>query len=136
MTGEALDTIRYAHLLCAASTSALFILRGLWMFSGSPQLRRRWTRIVPPIIDTFLLLTGIYMAIQIRQYPFTDTWLTVKLLAVLVYIIFGITAFRGRSKRLRAIFWCLALVTFAYIVLVARSKSPVPFAGAMIGLEG
>jgi len=136
MTGMALGTIKDVHLLCVTSTAALFILRGLWMFSGSPHLRRRWTRIVPPIIDTVLLLTGAYMAIQIRQYPFTDAWLTAKLFAVLVYIIFGITGFRGRSKPLRATFWCLALVTFAYIVLVARTKSPLPFAGALFGLEG
>src|SRR3990170_1925890 len=133
MTGEALDAIKYVHMLCAASTSALFILRGLWMFSGSPQLRRRWTRIVPPTIDTVLLLTGIYMAMQIRQYPFIDAWLTAKLLAVLAYIIFGITAFRGRSKRLRVTFWCLALVTLAYIVLVARTKDPIPFAAFILG---
>lgn len=127
MTGAMLDSVKYVHMLCAASTSALFILRGLWMFNESPLLQRRWTRIVPPAIDTALLLTGVYMTVQIRQYPFIDAWLTVKLLAVLVYIIFGIMAFRGRSKRLRVIFWCLALVTFAYIVMVARSKDPFPF---------
>jgi len=136
MSGGMLDSVKYVHMLSAASTSALFILRGLWMFNESPRLRRRWTRIAPPVIDTVLLLTGIYMAVQIGQYPFIDAWLTVKLFAVLAYIIFGITAFRVRSRRLKAIFWCLALVTFAYIILIARSKDPFPFAAFISGSGG
>lgn len=127
MTGGMLSLVKHLHMLCAAATAALFIVRGLWMFNESPLLRRRWTRIVPPVVDTILLLTGIYMAVQIRQYPFVDAWITAKLLAVLVYIVFGITAFRARSMRLRATFWCLALATFGYVVLVARSKDPMPF---------
>ena len=97
------------------------------MIKGSLLYRQRWAKIAPPIIDSLLLLTGIYMMVQIQQYPLKDTCLTAKLSGVLVYIVLGIAGFRAKSKRHRTVYWFLACLVFVYIVLVALTHNPVPF---------
>jgi uncharacterized membrane protein SirB2 len=115
------------HMTSAALTFTLFVLRGSWMIRNSPLFRRRWTKVVPPVIDTVLLLTGFYLVMQTQQYPLKDSWLTAKLTGVLVYIGFGIAAFRGKTRRQRILFWLLACSVFIYILLVALTRNPVPF---------
>ena len=61
----------------------------------------------------------------VQQYPFVHTWLTVKVLLLVVYIGLGIFAFRtrrGRAVRLGA--WLAALAVFGFIVSVARAHDP------------
>ena len=51
--------IKHLHLLTVAITVTLFILRFIWLQSGSAMMTRRWVRIVPHINDTLLFVTGI-----------------------------------------------------------------------------
>jgi uncharacterized membrane protein SirB2 len=88
-------------------TSGLFLLRYLWMLRGSPLLQRRWVRILPHVNDTLLLVSGLAMALRLQQSPFTQTWLTAKLVALLAYILLGSIALkRGRTRRRRALAGC------------------------------
>lgn len=115
------------HISMVTLSGGLFVLRGLWMLADSPRLQRRWVKVVPHLIDTVLLASGIGLALLIRQYPFADGWLTAKLVALVAYIVLGTIALkRGRTKAGRVTAWLLALATFAYIVAVARSQSPLP----------
>ncbi len=119
---------KYLHILTVNITFALFVVRGFWMITNSPMLTERWVRIVPHINDTLLLLAAIALTHLGGWRPLTDLWLTAKLLALCLYIILGSIALRpGRPKLLRIQAWLLALVVFAYIVLVAVSKDPWPF---------
>jgi uncharacterized membrane protein SirB2 len=98
-------------------------MRGVWMMQQSPQLQRKWVKIAPHVNDTVLLLSAIVLAVQVQQYPFVDSWLTAKLLALLLYIGLGLVALRlGRSLRVRITAFALALVTFSYMVGVAVSR--------------
>lgn len=122
--------LKNVHVLTALISLTLFVLRGVWMLRESPKLQQRWVKIVPHINDTVLLLTAIAMTVMIGQYPFVNDWLTAKLLALLLYIILGTIALkRGRSKQIRLFAWLGALLTFAYIVSVALSKSAWGFFG-------
>jgi len=109
----------------AALSVALFGLRGVWMLVESPLREARWTRIVPHVIDTFFLATGIWLAVRIGQYPFVQPWLTAKVLGLVGYIILGSIALkRGSTKAIRAAAFVAALAVFAYIVGVARTRHP------------
>ena len=120
--------IKTIHLATVAISLGLFLIRGLWMMQGSNLLSRKWVRIVPHINDTVLLISAIILAIQIQQYPFVHAWLTAKVLALIAYIVLGTLALkRGRTKQARTVFWCLALATFAYIVMVARTHNAMWF---------
>ena len=121
--------LKHFHMSFAAMSGLLFLLRGLWMLADSPALQRRWVRVLPHLVDTALLLSAVSLAVWSAQYPLVQTWLSVKVGALLLYIVLGSIALkRGRSKPVRAAAYVAALVTFGYIVCVAVTKNPRLFA--------
>ncbi len=120
--------IKNLPLATIALSLALFVLRGAWMIAASPLLQARWVRIVPHIIDTLLLASGISLAVLIQQYPLVHGWLTAKLLALLLYIGLGTLALkRGKTRGQRIAAWIAALLVFGYMVAVAIAHNPFPF---------
>ena len=104
---------------------SLFFLRGIWLIQDSANLRQRWVKILPHVIDTVLLISAILLAMTIRQNPLEHAWLTAKVSGLLIYISLGMVAIRfGKTRRIRITAWVAALCVFAYIVLVAITKSP------------
>lgn len=120
--------LKHLHLTTIAVTFTLFVLRGVWMMADSPRLQARWVRVLPHINDTLLFSSGLALAILLGQYPFVDSWLTAKLIALLAYIVLGTFALkRGKTRGQRTAAWIAALLVFAYMVAVARAHAPWPF---------
>lgn|SRR5690606_11191246 len=120
--------IKHVHVTAVTLSFALFLLRGLWMYSESTQLQRRWVRIVPHVVDTVLLAAGLGLAFMLRQIPDVSDWLAAKLIALVVYIGLGTVALkRGRTRTERTAAWLAALAVFGYIVAVALTKNPMPW---------
>ena len=120
--------LKYLHVSCVVLSGFGFFLRGLWMLSESALLKQRWVRVVPHIVDTVLLGSAITMLVISVQLPFAQGWLTAKLIGLVVYIMFGMMALkRGRTRKVRAVFFVAALAAFAYIVSVALTRSPLGF---------
>jgi len=118
------------HVACAVVSYTLFFLRGIWSFTGSPVMRKRWIKVVPHVVDTLLLVAAIALAFAIHQYPFVDAWLTAKVLGVLLYIWLGFVALKyGKTRTIRIVAWLAAQAVFAYIVLVAVHQNALPFGG-------
>lgn len=118
-------SLKLVHMSLAAVSVGLFTLRGLWMLLESPLRDARWTRVVPHVIDTAFLATGIWLAIRIGQYPLVQPWLTAKVFGLVGYIILGSIALkRGRTRAIRATAFVAALLVFAWIVGVARARHP------------
>lgn len=119
---------KYIHVSSVIITFLLFVGRGFWMLFSPQQLQQRWVRIFPHVVDTVLLTSAIGLAIILHQYPFVNSWLTAKVLALVGYIFFGGIALRyGRTKFIRLSAWCVALILFGYMVAVAQSKAPFPW---------
>ena len=98
------------------------------MLADSPQLQRRWVKVVPHVVDTLLLGSALVMVFWSAQYPFVQDWLTAKVLALAVYIGLGSIALkRGKSKGVRGFALLAALATFAYIVAVALTRQAFVF---------
>ena len=113
------------HVSCVIITFILFFIRGVWMIIDSDLLQRRWTRRVPPVIDTILLASAIVLSVTIYQYPFVHAWLTAKAVALLLYIGLGMLALTyGKTKTIRISAWLAAQFCFVYIVAVAITKNP------------
>jgi uncharacterized membrane protein SirB2 len=92
------------------------------------MLQARWVRIVPHVIDTLLLASGIGLAVLIQQYPLVHGWLTAKLIALILYIGLGTLALkRGKTRGQRIAAWVAALLVFGYMVAVAIAHNPFPF---------
>jgi uncharacterized membrane protein SirB2 len=110
-------------MACVALSLGGFAVRGGLMMAGSPWLQSRFARIVPHVVDTILLASGLAAAAMLRQYPFVDGWLTAKVLGLLAYIGFGTMALkRARTRAQRIAFFALALLAAGYIVGVAFTK--------------
>ena len=120
--------LKYLHVTCVVLSISGYLLRGVWMMRASPWLQKKWVRIVPHVIDTVLLGSAILLAIEIRQYPFVQGWLTAKVLALTAYIVVGAIGLKyGRTKKIRIAAWLGAVAIFAYIVLVALTRQVLPF---------
>ena len=113
------------HVSCVIVTFILFFIRGVWMIVDSDLLQRKWTRRIPPVIDTILLASAIVMSVSIHQYPFVHTWLTTKVVGLFFYIGLGMLALTyGKTKTIRISAWLAAQFCFFYIVAVAITKNP------------
>jgi uncharacterized membrane protein SirB2 len=117
--------IVWIHVGSVILSLAGFAGRGLLMLGGSTWLEARTVRIVPHLVDTVLLASGVWLAWFLKQYPFVHGWLTAKVIGLLAYIVLGAIALRrGRTRRLRAAALAGALLTAAYIVSVALTRNP------------
>ncbi len=130
--GTMLHLVKFIHVSTVILSYLLFWTRGLWMIRDPARLQRRWVRIVPHVIDTLLLASGITLAVLIHQYPLVDGWLTAKLTGLIAYIGLGLVALRlGRRRGTRVVAWISAQGVFFYIVAVAVTRNPLPFSALL-----
>ena len=116
--------IKSIHIITAVVSIAGFTIRGLLMSLNHPVMKQKWIRIVPHINDTILLAAAIWLVLFLHRYPFTDPWVTAKLLGLVAYVLFGTWALRkGKNISQRVMFFVLALASAGYILAVAITKS-------------
>ena len=117
--------ILLVHVGCVAFSGALFAVRGLMRIADLPGANTRALRWMSYVIDSTLLGAAILLSVIMRQYPFLDSWLTTKVLLLLLYIGLGTIALkRARTRTGRAAAYVAALLTFGYIVGVAIAHDP------------
>lgn len=117
--------LRAIHIGAVIASGALFLVRALaFNLAGAAWPMTRPVRLAAYAIDTILLTAAVALAITIGQYPFVDGWLTAKLLLLVLYILLGYRALRGRTLGLRLACLAGAAATFLFIVSVARAHDP------------
>jgi uncharacterized membrane protein SirB2 len=95
------------------------------MLAGSTYANHQLLSRLSYAIDTTLLAAAIALMIIIHQYPFVQSWLTVKVLLLPLYVALGIFALRrGRTRFTRTGFLAAALTVYAFIVSVAVTHDP------------
>ena len=113
------------HAALALLTITGFLLRGLWMFSGSALLEHRVTRVLPHIVDTMFLLSGIYLLFQLGGGTLVQPWMLCKLAGLVAYIGIAAYALKGNgTPAMKAIAFVAAIAVFAYAYGVSVSRSP------------
>jgi uncharacterized membrane protein SirB2 len=117
--------VKHAHVFLVATSIALFVCRGGLMFADSKWLRHPLLKYTPHLVDTLLLASAVWLMFLIHQYPVAQSWLSVKVVLLLVYIVLGSFALkRGRSKFQRGVYFALALTVVLFMVSVARAHQP------------
>ncbi|WP_028862138.1 SirB2 family protein [Psychromonas aquimarina] len=114
--------VKNIHMGAAYLSISLFIFRSVLSVAGSALLQHKLLKTVPHVIDTVLLLCAIYLMFTIEQYPFINSWLTAKFIALTAYIAAGTIALkRGKSAVIR--FWAAltAVIIFIYIIGAAKN---------------
>jgi len=70
------------------------------------------------------LISGIWLVVILHLAVREQAWLIAKLVALILYIVFGAIALRqGRTMHIRAAAFVAALLAYLYIAGVALSKS-------------
>lgn len=119
------STLKIIHVTFAVLSIAGFILRSVWIFSHSTNLDRRFVRVTPHIVDAAFLISGIWLIVILQLAVREQAWLIAKLVALVLYIVFGAIALRrGRTMQIRAAAFVAALLTYLYIAGVALGRSP------------
>ena len=124
--------LKHSHLLLIALSFLLFFVRGILMMRQAPGANHRAFLIAPHVVNLFLIGSGVALAAMLQITPAGQPWLMAKLAALVVYIMLGVMTFKHPNLALRKVFWLLALVVFAYMVSVARSKNPMGFLAAFL----
>lgn len=125
MDPQLFPAVKSLHVTTVAITIAGFVLRGIWMIRDSAYLKTRAARMLPHINDTLLLLSAIWTAALLGQYPFVDDWLTAKVFGAVAYILLGSIALTyGKNRGIRLAAFAAALVCFGYVASVAATKNP------------
>jgi len=120
--------IKTLHVSTVIFTIGFFTLRFVWMLNRSRLFNHRWVRLISQTNDSLLLVAGIALVVMSQQYPFAAPWLTAKLVALLLYIMLGMFAFKwAGSRRNRIFFGISALIIAGYIVAVALTRLAQPW---------
>ena len=120
--------IRAVHIGSVIASGLLFFIRT----SAFNLFDAAWPRALPLrilvyTVDTILLTAALMLMTIVRQYPFVDSWLTVKVVLLLAYIVIGWWAFRAQARQARIACSLGALAIFDFIVSVARAHDPLGF---------
>ncbi|WP_223669809.1 SirB2 family protein [Kangiella shandongensis] len=112
---------KHIHMTLAFITIIGFLVRSVWLFKQSPMLNKKWVKITPHVIDTLLLTSGIVL-LATWYGGVVTSWLAIKLVMIVLYIVFGIVAFKTQSAAIRGTSFTLAIISFATILYLARIK--------------
>jgi uncharacterized membrane protein SirB2 len=129
MTADWFLIVKSLHVTTVTLSLTGFLVRAWWRWSAPHQLERFWVRRLPHVNDTLLLATGLTLAVVGRVSPLAQPWIAAKLSALLIYIVLGSIALRrGRTPRSRLVAFVAATAVFFYIVAVAMTRQPAPWA--------
>ena len=118
-------TLKVIHQSAVAISFAGFFARGVGMLRDAAWVKHRLAKTLPHLVDTVLIVSAVWLAAILRLTPSGAPWIAAKIAGLLVYIGIGMVALRfGRTRRVRASAWIVAMLTFAWIVSVAISKDP------------
>jgi len=89
--------VKHTHLMLVLISITLFYFRFYQQQLKGKQLSKA-LKIVPHIIDTLLLISAAVLCGLIAQYPFVNSWLTIKVGFVVGYIVFAVFAMKAEQK--------------------------------------
>ena len=119
------EAVKHLHLTAMLLSVLIFLLRFVLTLKGSAVLQKKWLKVSPHIIDTLWLLSAIALCVILKQYPFSEAWVTEKLLAFIMYMFMVTIALKlARTLMMRFIGLIGALSWLAYAGMVAVSKQP------------
>lgn len=118
--------IKWVHIIAVLCSGSLFLLRGLLVQAGKPGIAMAApVRYLTYGIDTTLLTAALMLLTILPGALFSNGWLTLKLVLLVVYVIVATYALRrGRTQRIRTICLLAALATYVAMLGIARMHHP------------
>lgn len=117
--------IKLVHVLAVLASGSLFALRGAALLAGQRWAMATPLRYLSYSIDTVLLTAALMLLTILPRGMFANGWLALKLVLLVVYVVLGSLALkRARSDRAHRIAYGAALLTYLYMLGVARTHHP------------
>ncbi|PKM07062.1 MAG: hypothetical protein CVV14_09980 [Gammaproteobacteria bacterium HGW-Gammaproteobacteria-4] len=117
--------IKLVHLVAVLLSGALFAVRGIGVLAGQRWPLAAPLRYLSYSIDTTLLTAALMLLTILPAGLFANGWLALKLVLLVAYVVLGTLALkRGKTRRVRAISFVAALLTYGYMLGVARMHHP------------
>ena len=117
--------IRALHVGCVVLSGSLFTFRALLRLNDVALANHIVLRIASISIDSVLLTSAVLLTLILHQFPFLDSWLTVKVLLLVLYVALGSAALRrAKTRKGQIAAFGGALATFAAIIGVAVTRQP------------
>lgn len=117
--------IKLVHVLAVLASGGLFALRGAALLAEQRWAMATPLRYLSYSIDTVLLTAALMLLTILPAGMFANGWLALKLVLLVVYVVLGSLALkRARSERARRIAYGAALLTYVYMLGVARIHHP------------
>ena len=120
--------MKHLHITLAVVSVSLFTYRFILTLMASKNLDQKWLKISPHIIDTFLLVIGISLAVKLHINPMEQLWLAEKLLALFAYIFTGYYTLKvARNRAMKILGFLGAMGWVMLIVRLAMTREAVFF---------
>ena len=124
------SVVKLVHLICVVISLSGFLARGVGHLMGANWMSLKWAKVLPHVVDTLLLVSGVGLIMITHQYPGETLWISVKLGLVLIYILLGVVAFRLSRNRVQMICaWVAALAIVMLILMIAGTHQVPDFMG-------
>jgi len=117
--------LKHTHILIAIISFVLFELR-FFLIHIRKKPVGKLLKVLPHIVDTLLLASGITMIVLAGFNVLETPWLLVKIGLVVLYIIAGVIAMRSTGMKSMVAF-VIATLTIVYLFLIALNKNPLFF---------
>ncbi|MBH9741750.1 hypothetical protein CJ419_18900 [Vibrio navarrensis] len=115
-----------AHVGLILLSFLSFALRTYWGYRGSAWLESELAFKAHKVITLTMLLSALVLCVTINQYPFTDAWLTEKLLLLVAYVACAMLAFKPKlNRQLRTVFTSVTCILFVMIFYIAKTHAPI-----------
>lgn len=114
--------IKIIHISLIITTITNFIIRGLTLIQEKKITNKNILNKLTHFVDSLILITGIILIIITNQYPQNSKWITVKIITILTYIIFGSICMKSKTQKYKKIFFFISIFNFCIIIIIAKFK--------------
>lgn len=121
---ELYTPLKHSHLGLVAISIVFFMLRGGSKLLDIKWIEQKWVKISPHIIDSFLMLSGILLMFASKQFPIEQSWLTVKLILLVAYILLGVKTMKSTQKMQQRSYFAGAILCVLLMMTIAKTHNP------------
>ena len=120
--------MKHLHITLAVLSVSLFTYRFILTLMASKNLNSKWLKISPHVIDTFLLILGVSLAVKLSINPIEQLWLAEKILALFFYIFTGYYTLKiARNKPMQILGYLGAMGWVMLMVRLAMTREAMFF---------
>jgi uncharacterized membrane protein SirB2 len=116
------------HLTAVILTFVLFLIRFVLLMRQSPLQHQKWLKILPHIAYTFLLITIVWLCVQLSIYPIVNGWASAKLAGLIFYVLSIFLALKWAKTNVWRIVGAVSVVFWLYMTARLGYAGPAMFA--------